>query len=120
MKKSTIKLFLATTALVSTLNAATGAEIFQSNGCAMCHQKNTEGVGPSLQTISMYYATKEDALVAYLQGRGNPIIDPSKASLMNQQLLKLKGLFDEEFRSLARYLINSNMQNQNMNIPNNF
>ena len=118
MKKSIIKLFLAITVSISTLNAATGAEIFQSNGCTMCHQKNTESVGPSLQTISMYYATKENALVSYLQGRGNPIIDPSKASLMNQQLLKLRGLFDEEFRSLARYILNSNMQN--MNIPNNF
>ncbi len=95
---------------LSTLNAANGAEIFQSNGCAMCHKKSVESVGPSLQTISMYYATKEDALVAYLQGRSNPIIDPTKASLMNQQLLKIKGLFDEEFRALARYILNINMQ----------
>jgi len=81
-----------------------GKEIFESNGCTMCHQDKMETVGPSIDKIGMYYSGKENDLVSYLKGEGNAIIYPERANVMQPQLLKIRHLMEEETRALARYL----------------
>lgn len=82
-----------------------GQSVFESNGCVMCHKPNMEGVGPSLQQIGMHYSGKENALVSYLKGETQAIIYPERAAVMQPQLVKIRNLYEDEVRSLARYLI---------------
>lgn len=82
-----------------------GPGIFEANGCVMCHKPSIEGVGPSLEQISMHYNGKENALVSYLKGESSAIIYPERAGVMQPQLVKIRNLYEDEIRSLARYLI---------------
>ncbi len=88
-------------------DSANGQVIFEAKGCVMCHQKDMDTVGPSLRTIAIGYSGKEGTLVAYLKGQGSPIIDPARASVMAPQLVKIRTLFEEEFRDLAEYIVSS-------------
>ncbi len=88
-------------------DSANGKIIFEAKGCVMCHQKDMDTVGPSLRTIAIGYSGKESTLVAYLKGQGAPIIDPSRASVMAPQLVKIRMLFEDEFRDLAEYIVAS-------------
>jgi len=84
-----------------------GQVIFEAKGCVMCHQKDMDTVGPSLRTIAIGYSGREGTLVAYLKGEGSPIIDPTRASVMTPQLVKIRTLFESEFRDLAEYIVSS-------------
>ncbi len=73
----------------------------------MCHKQDIDTIGPSLQTIAITYSGKESTLIPYLKGEGTPIVDPSRASVMNPQLLKIRTLFEEDMRALAEYMISA-------------
>lgn len=85
-----------------------GGNIFEAKGCALCHKKDIDTIGPSLITIATAYTGKESSLITYLKGQGTPIVDPARASVMNPQLVKIRTLFDEDIQSVARYIISEN------------
>jgi len=89
-------------------NSLSGEGIFASKGCTMCHDVSMEKIGPSLQFISTVYMGDEDALVSFLKGKRNPIVRPENASIMKPQLLKIKTLYEDEVRALARYILEAN------------
>ncbi len=107
MKKLILGLSLAATFLISSAFAENeqGKTIFEEKGCAMCHKPDFDTIGPSLKTIAIGYAGKESTLVPYLQGQGSAIIDPTRASVMAPQLIKIRTLFEEDMRALAEYII---------------
>ena len=88
--------------------AKKGQGIFESKGCAVCHQLDMDTIGPSLKTIATGYIGKETSLLSYLRGQGTPIIDPMRAPVMNPQLVKIRSLFDEDMQALATYMISAN------------
>ncbi len=87
-----------------------GAAIFSERGCTMCHAMDAETVGPSIRTIGMRYSGNENGLVAYLKGQAQPIVYPERDMMMRPQLMKIGNLYEEEYRSLARYLITAFMR----------
>ncbi len=91
----------------ATADSANGKAIFEAKGCIACHQKDMDTVGPSLRNIAIGYSGKESALLTYLQGQGSAIIDPSRASVMAPQLIKIRMLFEDEFRDLAEYIVSA-------------
>ncbi len=109
MKTLILGILLITTLFLTNAIAenAQGAAIFEAKGCVMCHKKDMDTVGPSLQTIAIGYLGRESALIAYLQGQGTPIIDPSRASVMAPQLIKIRTLFEEEMRALAEHIVSA-------------
>ncbi len=88
-------------------NDLDGGDIFDSKGCTVCHDVKMERIAPSLQYISTIYQRDENALVSFLKGERSAIVYPENASTMQPQLLKLKSLYDDEIRALARYIIQS-------------
>ncbi|MCW8895578.1 c-type cytochrome [Sulfurimonas sp.] len=88
--------------------AKKGQGIFESKGCAVCHKKDIDTIGPSLQTIATAYVGKETSLLSYLRGQGTPIVEPARAPVMDPQLVKIRSLFDEDMQALATYLISAN------------
>ena len=110
MKKLIITLFLAQLLFISNAIAENnnGKQIFESKGCAICHRVDMDTVGPSLKTIAIQYLGKESSLLNYLQGQGTPIVDPSRASVMNPQLIKIRTLFEDDMRDLTKYIVSAN------------
>lgn len=96
--------------LLGSVDKNSGAQIFNERGCAMCHAMDTEMAGPSIRTIGMRYSGNENGLVAYLKGQGQPIVHPERDTVMRPQLMKIGNLYEEEYRSLARYLIQAFMR----------
>ncbi len=109
MKTLILGLSLTTTLFLTNVMAenAEGAAIFEAKGCVMCHKKDMDTIGPSLRTIAIGYSGKESTLIAYLQGQGTSIIDPSRASVMDPQLVKIRTLFEEEMRALAEHIVSA-------------
>jgi cytochrome c551/c552 len=89
--------------------AADGAEIFQSNDCAVCHDATkdrvAEGLGPSLEMIAAAYKGKEDALISFLKDEGKPRLYPDAYPIMEDQLDSIRGLSDDERKALATFLL---------------
>ncbi|HID66234.1 MAG TPA: c-type cytochrome, partial [Aquificaceae bacterium] len=81
------KLILAGLLVAGVSLAADGKAIFQSKGCASCHQPAVDTVGPSLKKIAQAYTGKEEQLVKYLKGQAKPIVDPARASVVAQLIL---------------------------------
>ncbi len=86
-------------------DSANGKVIFEAKGCVLCHKKDMDTVGPSLRSIAISYSGKESTLVTYLKGQGSSIVDPARAPVMTPQLVKIRTLFEEEFRDLAEYIV---------------
>lgn len=85
-----------------------GESLFEEKGCALCHKKDNDTIGPSLSNIATVYAGKEMDLLTYLKGQGTPIVDPARASVMNPQLIKIRTMFEEDLHAISTYIINSN------------
>ena len=82
-----------------------GADIFESKGCSVCHDTQMERIAPSLQYIATMYQGDENALVTFLKGEKSAIVQPESASVMQPQLMKIKSLYEDEIRALARYIV---------------
>jgi cytochrome c len=82
-----------------------GQQIFQSKGCAACHNPSADTVGPSLKKISTAYKDKKDELIAFLKGEHKAIVDPAKFPIMQPQLNTTKSLSEEELEALADYIL---------------
>ncbi len=106
-----MKKLIAAAAAV-TMVAATGAfagngqAIFQSKGCAACHNPNVDTVGPSLKKIASAYKGKKDELIKFLKGQGKPHVDPAKFAIMRPQLNATKALSDKDLEALADFILN--------------
>lgn len=99
------KLILSGLLVAGVSLAADGKAIFQSKGCASCHQPAVDTVGPSLKKIAQAYTGKEEQLVKYLKGQAKPIVDPARAAIMNAQLAMIKNLSDAELKALAEFIL---------------
>jgi len=109
MKKLILGLFFGMFFLANaTVQANEGQTIFEAKGCAMCHKKDMDTIGPSLVNIANVYAGKETDLLSYLKGQGTPIVDPARAPVMNPQLVKIRTLFEEDLHAITTYIIRSN------------
>lgn len=82
-----------------------GKQLFNLKGCNMCHKKDSNSVGPSLETIALRYSGKENQLIDYLGGNAKAILEPGRDNVMRPQLMKIRGTTPSEKRDLARYII---------------
>lgn len=98
------------TLLFGAVDNSGGGALFNERGCIMCHTLDADMVGPSIRTISMRYTGNENGLVMYLKGQGQPIVYPERDGMMRPQLMKIGNLYEDEYRSLARYIIQAFMR----------
>lgn len=89
--------------------ATNGAQIFQANDCAICHDATenrvAEGLGPSLEMIAAAYKGNDSALISFLKGEGKPRLYPKEFPLMEGQLDSISGLSYDERKALATFLL---------------
>lgn len=88
--------------------AADGAKIFKKKGCSSCHHATKDqvkmGLGPSLKMVSEKYKGKEAELVTFFKGKGEPRVVPAKFPIMKAQLVRFKGLSDDDLNALASFI----------------
>lgn len=82
-----------------------GKEIFDGKGlCSTCHKPDQKMAGPSLKEIADIYKEKGGNLVAFLEGKSDPLVDPSQYEIMKANILVTKNYPEEELKALADYI----------------
>ena len=85
--------------------AEAGREIFDGKGnCFSCHRPDQKVVGPSIQEIAKIYKEKNGDIVKFLQGDGEPIVDPSQYEVMKTNFYLTKTFSDKELKSIEAYM----------------
>ena len=105
MKKGLAITLAGLTMFTGSVLAADGKAIFQSKGCAGCHQAAVDTVGPSLKKIAKTYAGKKGDLIKFLKGEAPAIVDPAKAAMMKPQINTTKALSDAELNALVDFIL---------------
>lgn len=83
-----------------------GKEIFEGKGiCYTCHKEETKTVGPSIKDIAKIYREKKGNIVAFLQEKSEPIVDPSQYATMKTNFAVTKNLTEEELKALEAYIL---------------
>ena len=91
---------------ISTAYADDGEAIFKSQGCMLCHKKQSSSkVNPSLTDISQAYQGKEEQLIKYLEGESEAIVKPEKSGMMKRQIEKTKNLSDADRKAMAGFIL---------------
>lgn len=91
---------------ISTAYADDGEAIFKSQGCMLCHKKQSSSkVNPSLTDISQAYQGKEEQLIKYLNGESEAIVKPEKSGMMKRQIEKTKNLSDADRKAMADFIL---------------
>jgi len=92
--------------VMNTAAADEGETIFNSQGCMLCHKKESSSkVNPSLTEISQAYQGKEEQLIRYLKGESEAIVRPDKANLMKRHIKKTKMLSAADLKALVDFLL---------------
>ncbi len=82
-----------------------GKALFISNGCVACHQVDKKTVGPALKEIAKSYEGKKDAMVKFLKGEGEAIVDPAQFAVMKPNLEITKKMADNEVGAIVDYIL---------------
>ncbi|MDI9308817.1 MAG: c-type cytochrome [Limnohabitans sp.] len=83
-----------------------GKEIFEGKGvCYTCHKEESKTVGPSIKDIAKIYREKKGNIVAFLQEKSEPIVDPSQYATMKTNFVVTKNLPEEELKALEAYIL---------------
>lgn len=86
-----------------------GKEIFEGKGvCYTCHKEEVKTVGPSIADIAKIYREKGGNIVAFLQEKNQPIVDPTQYTTMKANLAITKNLPEEELKALEAYILSFN------------
>jgi len=82
-----------------------GKKIFNGKGqCATCHKPNQNILGPSVSEIVSTYKNHKDKMILFLEGKSNPIVDPSQFQIMKVNLEITKKMTRKELESLVDYM----------------
>lgn len=101
MKRFVLILLVVLFGAGASIAAEQEANVFESQGCGMCHKPEASGASPSLKEIARAYQGKEDHLISYFKGEAEPIVQPGKAHMMTRYIEKTKALSDAERKALA-------------------
>lgn len=81
-----------------------GQSIFDGKGnCFACHKPDQKIIGPSITEIAKIYKEQNGDMVAFLQEKAEPIVDPSQYETMKTNFAITKNLSEEELKALEAY-----------------
>jgi len=83
----------------------TGKKIFNGKGqCTTCHKLNQNILGPSVSEIVLAYKNNKGKMIQFLEGKSDPIVDPSQFQIMKVNLEITKKMTRKELESLVDYM----------------
>lgn len=105
-KKESQENFGKTTETTAQKPEELGKEIFEGKGvCYTCHKPETKTVGPAIKEIAKLYKEKGESIVAFLQEKSDPIVDPSQYATMKTNFAITKNLPESELKALEAYIL---------------
>ncbi len=105
-KKESQENFGTTTEATKQKPEELGKEIFEGKGvCYTCHKPEVKTVGPAIKDIAKLYKEKGGSIVAFLQEKSEPIVDPSQYETMKTNFAVTKNLPEEELKALEAYML---------------
>ncbi|HEY0045373.1 MAG TPA: c-type cytochrome [Flavobacterium sp.] len=82
-----------------------GKILFESRGnCFACHKPDQNVIAPSLVEIAKIYKEKNGNMVAFLQGKEQPIVDPDRFAVMKTNFSITKNMSEEELKAIEAYV----------------
>ena len=82
-----------------------GKILFESRGnCFACHKPDQAVIAPSLVEIANIYKQKNGNMVAFLQGKEEPIVDPDRFAVMKTNFSITKNMSEEELKAIEAYV----------------
>ena len=90
--------------LASDISNIDGKSLTVEKGCTLCHHPEKEIVGPALKDISSKYKGDATKILNFLEGKGNPIVQPEEFQYMKPVLNQLKHISKEEKEAIATYI----------------
>jgi len=82
--------------------------LFTEKTCATCHQIDTKTVGPAIKVISEAYKGKKGAIVNFLQGNGEVLVDKTLAAVMQANIDNITSKMDvADLELLEAYIYNA-------------
>jgi len=82
-----------------------GEMLFRSNHCTACHKPDVSGSKPSLKDIAQAYRDKEAQLHRYLQGEGEPLLNPARSRVMKRYVEKTKAFSEPDRKALVDFIL---------------
>ncbi len=84
---------------------AQGKVLFEGKGtCNSCHLADKKVIGPSIKEITKIYADNKASIVTFLQGDGEPIVDPSQFPIMQANFAITKKMSEHELKAIEAYM----------------
>ncbi len=84
---------------------AQGKVLFEGKGtCNSCHLTDKKVIGPSIKEITKIYADNKASIVTFLQGDGEPIVDPSQFPIMQANFAITKKMSEHELKAIEAYM----------------
>lgn len=85
---------------------AKGQELFEGKGtCATCHKADTKTVGPAINDIAKAYKEKNASIASFINGKGDPLVDPSQYEIMKANFVITKAMSEEERKAIENYMM---------------
>ncbi len=84
-----------------------GEKLFSENICNTCHFNNHSDIGPSIKNIVEMYKEQDKSIVAYLQGKSEPIVDTddSQVAIMHLNIDAFINVLSlEELEAMDAYM----------------
>lgn len=84
---------------------AQGKALFEGKGtCNSCHLADKKVIGPSIKEITKIYKEHNASIVTFLQGDGEPIVDPSQFPIMQANFAITKKMTEHELKAIEAYM----------------
>ena len=85
---------------------AKGQELFEGKGtCATCHKADAKTVGPAIKDIAKTYKEKNASIASFINGEGEPLVDPSQYEIMKANFVITKAMSEEDRKALETYMM---------------
>ena len=85
---------------------AKGQELFEGKGtCATCHKADAKTVGPAIKDIAKNYKEKNASIASFINGEGEPLVDPSQYEIMKANFVITKAMSEEDRKALETYMM---------------
>ena len=85
---------------------AKGQELFEGKGtCTACHKADAKVVGPSIKEITKIYKEKGASIASFINGEGEPLVDPTQYEIMKANFVITKAMTADERKALEVYMM---------------
>jgi cytochrome c len=82
-----------------------GRELFEGDAnCISCHKPDNNVLAPSLPEIAAAYKKKNGDMAAFLKGKADPIVDPTRYAIMKTNFSVTENMSETDLEALETYI----------------